>query len=525
MKRLFYTVIATIIVMLFIIAGMANAQTSYYELKLYNTANKLVTGKDVDLYQGAVKIYDLTESSSIPGVYTHSAVEHGEYDIYVNTILFKSAIWIGAQKVSEVVDLFRMYDPDPDTLEMVGHIKATSFEGDGSKLTGIAGSIVDAIDDLLLNADSDTNRVGSVEFVLADTVRGAVMYSTVKNQTSMVIGRYVGSSTSGVGPAGFDPVLQLQTDSTGTISAVRVYGGGTGARYAFLQIDDELNRGVVGSTETGDPPGDDLWPFDIIAGTRTTLRIDTTSNGIIQGTANNKVPAGYTQNFFQVHSDTSAHISAVRIYGSGTGARYITMEIDDFNDIAKIVSTKTGTVPGDSSYPIVFWVGSASANRVEIHSDQMKVNVPTVHINPLELPGAAWFGAERDTIDSIVPCISLGTDTAYYDLGVFSHAVSIDSAWLDIITTDTAGDSAAFVLGHRHVDFGEGYSGAFTTQDSDTTDMGAGDVRVKARLTTAISLDADHRLVLKLYRDNSIANNTAGRVKLAGLILFGRGLK
>lgn len=711
MKKLFFTVIITLAALgVLLFAGTAGAQTSYYELKLYNTANKLVTGKDVDLYQGVSKIYDLTESSSIPGVYTHSAVAHGEYDVYVNASAFKSGIWIGAEKVSDVVDLFRMYDPDPDTLEMVGHIKATSFEGDGSKLTGVPGSLLEANDDLELKADADSDQNGDIEFLLGDTVFAAIERSATYGDVSMVIGRRNSAVTTGVGIAAFDPgiqhhsstsstlsanwfssagnarqaylqynsilqrvqmgsasagnptgpnivpvviaaggltyllidttdnvivqgadansfvpagfssnALQLQTDdTTGTISVAQI--SGAGARYAFFQVQDILQRILIGSTETGDPDGADLWPMSLIAGGQTVLSLDTLENVVIQGTANDRVAAAYTHDVFQIHADTSVGMQAVRIYDSG--ARYAGMEIDEINNIVKFVSTETGTAPGDSAYRMVFWVGGAGGNRVEISEDVTEVNNwlalhdvfsldtdtydynevsfysysdqsnnpswafgsyrndldypnygfyiwqyqksggdagagPTLAINdngqvgigttaeedhvskltvegevtswnPVELAGGAWFGATRDTIDSIIPAISFsesGGDTAYYDLGMFSNAVRVDSVWLDVTTEDTGGDSARCVLGSRQVDFGEAYAGAFTTQNSSYADMGAGNLRTKLRFTTEIALDANHRLILKLYRDNSISNNAAAPIKLAGAVLFGKGLR
>lgn len=421
-------------------------------------------------------------------------------------------------------------------------------------------------------------------------------------------------------PAGFTSnLLQLQTDdTTGTMSVAQI--SGVGARYAFFQIQDILQRILLGSTETGDPVGPDLWPLSIIVGGQTVLSLDTLENVIVQGLANDRVSAAYTENIFQVQADTSVRSGVARIYDAG--ARLFTLEIDDFNDWAKITSTKSGTVPGDSSYPIVFWVGGAGGNRLQIseavtevnnwlalhdvfsldvdaydysevsffsHADQEnhpswafgtykadldypnygfyiwqyqrsngdpgvgpafaindagQVGIGTAaeedHVskltvegevtswNPIELAGGAWFGATRDTIASIIPAVSFsqsGGDTAYYDLGMFANAVRVDSVWLDVTTEDTAGDSSRCVLGHRLVDFGEAYGGSFTTQNSSYADMGAGNLRTKLRFTTEIALDANHRLVLKLYRDNSISNNSAAPLKLAGAALFGKGLR
>lgn len=501
-----------------------------------------------------------------------------------------------------------------------GVIRAAKFYGDGSNLTGITGSLLAAPDDLELIADNNSDQAGDIEFVFGDTVFAALERSSIYGDVVLVIGRRNSAVTDGVGLGGFDPGIQHHSSSSSSLSLSSFSSPGN-ARQAYLTYNAILQRVQMGSSSAGNPTGPNIVPVAIAAGAQTYLLVDTTDNVVLQGGDHNSfVPAAYTENIHQVMADTSVRNGLARIYGGGTGARLFTVEVDDYNDWMKIVSTKTGTVPGDSSWPIVFWVGGAGGDRVKIaegmteinnwlalhdvftldtdtydysevsfysHSDQVnnpswafgtykadldypnygfyiwqyqksngdpgigpaltindagQVGIGTMaeedHIskltvegsvtscNPVELPGAAWFGAQRDTIAGMIPAVSFSNDTAYYDLGMQANAVRIDSLWLDVMTEDTAGDSARFILGYAEVDFGEDYDVAFATQNSDYVDQGAGGLRKKIRFTSAsISLSADHRLLLKLYRDNAIANNCASVIKLAGVTLFGKGLK
>lgn len=508
------------ILLILALASVALAQdtTSVFELKLYNTSNKLVSGKDVDLYQSAVKKYDLTESSSVPGVYS-ATVRTGEYDIYINGSSWKTGIWIGSNKVTMATDRMTFHSSGKSTARF------DTLYGYGGNLTGVTGSVLAAPDDLELEGDTNDDRNGSVIFVLADTNRAKLFYGA-NNQTGLIIGRSNGLSTAAF------PGIELHTDTTRSVSVARIYGGGTGARYAFMQLDDYSNRAVMGSSETGNPPGDDLWPLDLIAGGKTTMRLDTTSNVVIIGDENDQTPAAYTQNSLQLHTDTTGSILVARIYGGGAGARYAILEVSDYDDVVKLVSTKTGTVPGSNAWPLQVWVGGT--NTVTFYEDSTVANEKMIIRADLEkndyldLAGGAWFGATRDTISSMIPCVSFshsGGDTAFYDLQLPGHAVRIDSVWLDITTESTAGDSSRFVLGAGQIDFGDSYSTSFTTQNSTYADMSTGNVRSRVKFTSSIALDPNYRLLLKLYRDNSISNNAAAPVKLAGAMVFGRGLR
>jgi len=247
-------------------AGHAPAQnlTSLFELKLYNTQNKLVTGKNVDLYQGAVKIYDLTESSSIPGVYV-ATIADGEYDIWVNASLWKSGIWIGANKVSLVTAMFSIdAGANNDTLVVDGHIQADTFSGDGSGLTGIVGSVASTTGDLILGADSDDNGSGDMRLQIGGSDRfriynaGRVYFS----DTTLVVGNanlgFSATSASG---------LEAHEDTTVLVSVNRIYGGGTGSRHAMLLLDDFNDVVSLLSGKTGTVPnGNTGWPLRFVVG-------------------------------------------------------------------------------------------------------------------------------------------------------------------------------------------------------------------------------------------------------------------
>ena len=80
--------------------------TSKYSMVLKYNSGRVATGKNVDLYQNGVKKYDLSEDPSTPGTYYNDTVAAGEYDIYVGGTLYKSGIYIGANKLSIVANKF-----------------------------------------------------------------------------------------------------------------------------------------------------------------------------------------------------------------------------------------------------------------------------------------------------------------------------------------------------------------------------------------------------------------------------------
>jgi hypothetical protein len=260
----------------FVFSESAIAQTdttSYFEIKLYNTQNKLVTGKDVDLYQGVTKKYDLTESSTVPGVYSHATVKVGEYDIYVNGSSWKPGLWIGSNKVTHVSDLFR-FTSGADTMRITGHIRATSFEGDGSKLTGIVGSVSSTTGDLILGADSDDNGTGDVRLQIGGSDRLRI-YNDRRvyfiDSTLVVGNANLGSTATSL------PGIEAHEDTTTQISVNRIYGASTGSRHGMLLLDDFNDVVSLVSGKTGTvPDGNAAWPMRfVIGGTGEVLRMTT----------------------------------------------------------------------------------------------------------------------------------------------------------------------------------------------------------------------------------------------------------
>jgi hypothetical protein len=113
--------------------------TSYFETKFPRQNGTLVSGLNVDLYQGATKIYDLTETKL--GVYSHNTISTGEYDVWVGGALWKSGVHITSNKVTLVVDVFAF---GSDNVLTIDHVNNS--------------------DDVIVIPDSDTNNDG--EFIV-----------------------------------------------------------------------------------------------------------------------------------------------------------------------------------------------------------------------------------------------------------------------------------------------------------------------------------------------------------------------
>ncbi len=604
-----------------LVAGMAIAQTSYYELKLYSTSNKLVGGKDVDLYQGVTKIYDLSESATTAGVYYHNAVAHGEYDIYVNGSSWKTGIWIGAEKVSTVVDLFTMDASGPDTLEMTGHIKATSFEGDGSKLTGTgaSGGLVN-VNDTNIGADSDSNGVGAIYvktrgrnrlimdnagnvwavngiMIVGDAGGGAVTGVTdnsvqVHNDTSAYVlasrvysggsaARYAmmvaddydnvikfASSKTGTVPDGNDewpmvfqigsnkpvkiyedntiiigsanngspagvtsPSMQVHADTSAYMIASRIYGGGTGARYAMVVADDYDNVVKFSSSKTGTvPDGNDEWPMVFQIGSNKPVKIYE-DNTFIVGSANNGSPAGVTSPSMQVHADTSAYVIASRIYGGGTGARYAMMVADDYDNVIKMASSKTGTVPdGDEVWPMVFQIGSDKiqylyTDSVSIEGD-LRVSGTLKTKRRIAFDATAFYPHAANG-----PALSVKNgQVEVYEFALNDSAMlrqsllgvtGIDSVTIDVQCNSTAGDSARFYLRWRGVDVGDVETAAFPNTANVTKDLGTtANAIVRFKYTGITGLNEAEDVTWQVYRAAAAANEESAVVAVRRMIVW-----
>lgn len=154
---------------------LAQTPTSYYEIKLRSASTGLlIPGKNVDLYQNAVKIYDLTESATVSGVYYHDSVAVGMYDIYVDAAEYKTNVWIGANKVTIVTSKFSDAGilTDSTTLAVLADSLA-----DGSTITVSGGKLV--------SAAADTSNGG-----------GTRDYGTVVGLTTLTDAFVVGDSVA-----------------------------------------------------------------------------------------------------------------------------------------------------------------------------------------------------------------------------------------------------------------------------------------------------------------------------------------
>ena len=81
---------------------------SHYGRVFRDSNGAVLTGLDVDLYTTgtSTKAYDLTESASTPGYYYNDAVSIGNYDIYVDSSLKYSNVFVGDNKLKSIADKF-----------------------------------------------------------------------------------------------------------------------------------------------------------------------------------------------------------------------------------------------------------------------------------------------------------------------------------------------------------------------------------------------------------------------------------
>lgn len=412
-------------------------------------------------------------------------------------------------------------------LRVEGRANIDTVSGDGSLLTGIVGSVGESAGDLILGADNDSSLAGEIIFKVRKNEFLRILQSGQGWFTKKVL--VVGDANSG-SPAGFSDGIQLHSDTTASIIAARIYGGGSGARYAFIQASDFYDEIQVGSSKTGTVPGDTAWPLVFfIAGPGKVGRFDTDGKFSIGEPSS---VGGYlhvngtalTNGGIRITTPTSGSTASDGgyIYMDGVNGMVIFNQENSYlalganNTVVALLAEGKMSVNqalGDSTFSVG---GSIEADYI-------------LSKNFVEIAGAAWFATTNDTVAGIIPAVSFrqtGEDTAYYDMGVFPHGVAIDSLHLEITTTLTSGDSARFVLGQRQIDFTGAYYGAFTTQSSSYVDLGGtANVRSKLSCTTAIALTGNRRLILRLHRDNEISNNAGGKVKLVSVLVFGKGLR
>jgi len=184
-----------------------------------------------------------------------------------------------------------------DSLIVLNNVHADKFYGDGANLTGVVGSVSSTTGDLILGADSDDNGSGDARFQIGGSDRLRI-YNAGRAyfvDTTLVVGNpNSGSSATSL------PGVEAQEDTTVQVSAIRIYGGGTGSRHGMIMTDDynDVISFVSGKTGTV-PNGNASWPLRFfIAGPGEVARITTTGRiGI--GVTN---PAA---GFFHIHTGSS----------------------------------------------------------------------------------------------------------------------------------------------------------------------------------------------------------------------------
>ena len=82
-------------------------------------------------------------------MYFHAAVANGEYDVWVNGSLFKSDVWIGANKVTIVVDHF----------DGNGHMTGAAVDALADTMQARGVKFGNDVDDQTVELNNDTLRV------------------------------------------------------------------------------------------------------------------------------------------------------------------------------------------------------------------------------------------------------------------------------------------------------------------------------------------------------------------------------
>jgi len=460
------TAVVSAIALVIMLPEMARCQdtTSVFELKLVNSSNKLVPSKDVDLYQSAVKKYDLTESASIPGVYL-ATVKLGEYDIYVNGSSWKTGIWIGANKLGLIAELFR-FTAGPDTLHMVGHVRATSFEGDGSKITGIVGSVGESTGDLILGADSDTSGAGEIKFRIAKDAR---VY--LNNEGKLVVGNVRAGVTTD------DPIFQVHTDTTDGLMILRDYG--LGQRNFFFLIDDFSDEMLILSSKTAapNPPGD-AWPIKI-SNTDNWIKIAKDSTIIDERLQTHK-GASLNDDRFVVYDDSTVSTKHLRLHA---GMRFLNMLFSGYTLKTSASGQVIAAAPEPDWQPAIAGFPTPENGSV------------------LDTLGAF----EEVLVDS-----AANADTTIYEFRVKSDAAYTDSLVMLVSTPSSAGDSVGYVAAYRVRGRGDNVTGAFTGNDTAYADLGtSAEKMVAVTFLTNFSLFAyqGETLFVKIWRIHGFAND------------------
>ena len=100
--------------------------TSKFVRVIRSIEGRPISGLNVDLYQGATKIYDLTEDVVTVGNYYVDAAASGEYDIWINGVLYMTGIFHSGNKLRLVQNNFDDTNVKMNPTGMNDQLKAIS---------------------------------------------------------------------------------------------------------------------------------------------------------------------------------------------------------------------------------------------------------------------------------------------------------------------------------------------------------------------------------------------------------------
>jgi hypothetical protein len=235
-----------IVLMLVLISFVVAQTTSTFTFQLRSkTTGKLVPGKNVDLYQNGVKLYDLTESS--PGIYTNANVATGTYDVYVNSNALPDYQDIPhtGKKVKTVEDGF----------DSSGKLMTTGI-GDSvitlSKMTkatldyiGSGGNVTNNPDDVTLETLPGSG--GSIGLKIYKTVADTNALTQLTSANKYVT---INELVSGLGRGGGKLTYQASGYVPDGVKVFSANGGGTFVRDEWL-YKREMNLLWTGVDNTG----------------------------------------------------------------------------------------------------------------------------------------------------------------------------------------------------------------------------------------------------------------------------------
>lgn len=141
-----------------------------------------------------------------------------------------------------------------EKLDVTGNIKATSFYGDGSNLTGITTSGSSNTADVILNADSDTNASGGILFQTAGNTRmsiandGAIGIGNTSPTSKLSIGDNLGTgyALTANSQTSYGQIIQTSeaTPSSNAALWVRTTDDGGSTSNTLFRVQNNGNIGI-----------------------------------------------------------------------------------------------------------------------------------------------------------------------------------------------------------------------------------------------------------------------------------------